>query len=434
MPEAENPQTTNIDGHVPVLVEHLFRQEAGRIVATLTRIFGLEHLSLAEDVVQEALGRALQTWPYHGVPRNPAAWITQAARNLALDAVRREIRFREKEPEIVATLEQWPQPREGAGSGFPEDGIEDDRLRLMFVCCHPDIAFEDQVALALKTLCGFSSGEIATAFLASEAAIAKRLTRAKTKIREDGIPFAIPEGAELTERLEGVLRTLYLLFNEGYKASSGESLIRADLCHEAVRLATLLVQHPSGAHPKSHALLALLLLNSARLPARLDGEGNLLRLQDQNRNLWDRAMMAKGMFHLARSASGSEASEYHLQAAIAACHCAAPTYQQTNWGQILSLYDRWVESDPSPVIALNRAVAVAEVHGPEAGLEAVANIPARFGLDSYYLLHAVLGELELRRNNPKEAERSFRRALERVEIPSERAFLSRRLRECNVPA
>jgi RNA polymerase sigma-70 factor (ECF subfamily) len=416
-------------GEVTQAVEHLFRHEAGKMVATLTGIFGLEHLTLAEDVVQEALVRALQTWPFYGVPKNPSAWIMRASRNLALDVVRRQKVFREKEPEIIRLTERsGPAPD---ALVFAEEEIADDRLRMMFVCCHPQIPEEAQAALALKTLCGFNVTEISRAFLTTEAAIAKRLTRAKQRIREARIPFEIPTGAELARRLDGVLQTLYLLFNEGYKASSGEKLVREDICQEAIRLAGLLAEHPAGKQPKTHALLALMLLNSARIPSRVDGGGNLLRLQEQDRRRWDQAMIARGMFHFAQSAAGEVITEYHLQAGIAACHCAAQDYESTNWPQILSLYDRLVELDQSPVVALNRAVAVAEVHGPVAGLAAVHGIRDRTQLDSYYLLYAVLGEFEARRGNFQAAAGYFRESIKLTEIESEQVFLSKRMRACD---
>ena len=410
------------------LVEHLFRHESGKMVATLTRIFGIEHLNLAEDVVQEALSRALQTWPYRGIPENPSAWIMRASRNLALDVIRRDKLFRTKEPEIVRVME-----RDGgvpAAALFPEHEFTDDRLRMMFVCCHPVIPPEAQVALALKILCGFSVTEISRAFLTSEAAIAKRLTRAKQKIQEAQIPFEIPAGDELTRRLDSVLQSLYLLFNEGYKASGGDKLVREELCEEAIDLSELLVQHPSGNQSKTHALLAIMLFNAARIPAREDDEGNLLRLQEQDRTRWNEGMIARGMVHLRESAGGAEISEYHLQAGIAACHAIAPDYQSTDWYKILSLYDRLIEFDHSPVIALNRAIAVANLHGPKAGLETVQTIQDRDKLDSYYLLYAVLGEFEMRSGNLQRAAEQFRKAIELAETKSERAFLLKRLQEC----
>jgi RNA polymerase sigma-70 factor (ECF subfamily) len=413
---------------VSQVVEHLFRHEWGKMVAILTRIFGVENLTLAEDVVQEALSRALQTWPFYGVPENPAAWIMRASRNLALDVVRRQKVFREKEAEIVHLMDR---PQAGPDSAiFSDQEIADDRLRMIFVCCHPVVAGEAQIALALKTLCGFSISEISRAFLTTDAAIAKRLTRAKQQIRDAGIAFEIPAGEELSQRLDTVLHSLYLLFNEGYKASSGEKLVREEICEEAIRLTSLLAEHAAGNRPRTHALLALMLLNSARIPSRVDVDGNLLRLQDQDRSLWDRSMIARGMLHLAHSADGNEISEYHVQAGISACHCEAPNFESTNWPCILSLYDQLMKFDNSPVVALNRAVAVANVHGPKAGLEAVAAIANRDKLESYYLLYAVLGEFESQMNDPLAAAGYFRKSLKLAEMKSEQAFLSKRLQDC----
>jgi RNA polymerase sigma factor (sigma-70 family) len=410
------------------IVEHLFRHEGAKMVAILTRIFGIEHLNLAEDVVQETLVRALQTWPFYGVPKNPSAWIMRASRNLALDAVRRRKVFQNKQAEIIRLME-----RDGATPDetiFSEEEISDDRLRLMFVCCHPAIPAEAQVALALKTLCGFSVAEISHAFLTTEPAIAKRLTRAKQKIHQARIPFEIPAGKELGQRLDTVLQSLYLLFNEGYKASSGENLVREELCDEAIRLTELLVAHPAGDQPKTHALLALILLNAARNPTRLDSEGNLLRLAEQDRTRWDKSMIARGMFHFSQSAAGDQLSEYHVQAGIAACHCAAKDYEFTDWQKILSLYDRLVEFDQSPIVALNRAVAIANVRGPKAGLQAVRGVRNLNKLNSYYLLYAVLGEFEMQSGNLQVAAEQFRRSFELAETKSERAFLLKRLQRC----
>ncbi len=397
------------------------------MVAVLTRIFGVGHLTLAEDVVQEALARALQTWPYYGAPKNPAAWIMRAARNLALDVVRRERVFREKEPEIILLADR--ENGESAG-GFSDEEIADDRLRLLFVCCHPVIPGDAQVALALKVLGGFSVGEIARAFLSSEAAIAKRLKRAKQRIRAARIPFEIPASEQLGARLEGVLQSLYLLFNEGYKASSGERLVREEVCHEAIRLAGLVSEHPVGDVPETHALLALMLMNAARFATRLDGGGNLLLLKEQERRRWDQSMIARGMFHFAKSAAGEEITAYHLEAGIAACHCGAADYASTDWTQILELYDHLIQMDASPVVALNRAVAIAEVHGAQRGIEAVRASQNLASLESYYLLYAVLGEFELRLGHTSAAATHFRKSLKLAEIKSEQVFLAKRLEAC----
>jgi len=426
------PEANQEPREVSQVVEHLFRHEGAKMVATLTGIFGVEHLNLAEDVVQEALARALQTWPFYGVPQNPAAWIMRASRNLALDVVRRQKVFREKEAEIVRLMDRPDAAPDQ--TVVLEEEIADDRLRMMFVCCHPVVPAEAQVALALNTLCGFSVTEISHAFLTTDAAIAKRLTRAKQKIREERIAFEIPAGEQLTRRFESVLHTLYLLFNEGYKASTGEKLVREEICEEAIRLAGLLARHPAGNQPKSHALLALMLLNAARLPARVDEEGNLLRLQEQDRSKWNRAMIARGMFHFGQSAAGNELTEYHLQAGIAACHCTARDYDSTDWKQILLLYDRLVELDNSPIVALNRAIVLANIQGPQAGVEAITSINNRDKLKSYYLLYAALGEFEERLNHLPAAAAHFRRALELAELSSERVFLARRLQACEAQA
>lgn len=395
------------------------------MVAVLTRIFGLEHFGMAEDVVQEALARALQTWPFYGVPDKPSAWIMRASRNLALDFVRRQKSFRDKEPAIIHAIERdLPESDQPVLS---EQEIADDRLRLMFVCCHPEIPPDAQVALALKTLCGFGISEIARAFLTTDAAISKRLTRAKQNIRESKIAFEIPDATQLPARLDGVLQCLYLLFNEGYKASAGDQLVRKDICDEAIRLAELLAQHPAGNVPRNHALLALMLFNNARTAARTDAEGNLLLLRDQDRTKWDQSMIARGMFHLAQSAAGGEVSDYHLQAAIAACHCAAKHYASTDWTQILALYDRLFELHASPVTALNRAVAVAEVHGPQAAIESLSSVKTRAALESFYLYHSVLGEFESRLGNWSAAASCLRKALGMAELESEKSFLAKRL-------
>lgn len=410
------------------VADHFFRLEGAKLVAVLTGQLGVQRLQLAEDVVQEALVRALQTWPYRGVPENPAAWLTQTAKNLALDHLRREQRWHEKEGGIAHEHARWlATPTTAAESS---EQIADDRLRMMFVCFHPQLSAESQTALALRTLCGFSSGEIAAAFLCGEAAIEKRLVRARQRIRELALPFAVPEPQELPARLDGVLRTLYLLFNEGYKASSGEHLVRADLCHEAIRLARLLLDHPATCQPSTHALLALMFLNAARLSARTDPGGNLLRLREQDRSAWDGKLIGLGLQHLAQSASGEELSAYHLQAGIAACHCTAADYESTDWPRILSFYDQLARIDESPVVALNRAVALSKVRGPQAGIDAVEAIRDRRALDSYYLLYAVQADFEIELGHMAAAAEHLKKAIDLAGLESERALLSKRLLEC----
>jgi RNA polymerase sigma-70 factor (ECF subfamily) len=407
------------------LVEHFFRHETGRLHGALIRLLGVHNMTLAEDVAQEAMLRALHSWSMGGVPANPSAWITRVAMNLARDAFRHQRMSNSKESAIITHFEQTAPTPAVAMENAHE--IRDDALRLLFVCCHPSIAADAQVVLALKVLCGFSTGEIARAFLTSEAAIEKQLTRTKQRIQNAGLGFDIPEGEDLSVRLDGVLAALYLLFNEGYKASAGERLLREELCQEAVRLTLLLVAHPAGQTPRSHALLALMFLTAARFPSRLDEHGDLLRLDDQDRSKWDQALIERGLVHLAEAAQGEELSEYHLQAGIAAIHCTAMDYASTDWVRILRHYDELNRIKPSPVVALNRAVAVAHVHGPQAGLDAVAEIPQRDRLESHYLLHAVVGELHWRLKDDRAAAESFRRALHLARVGPEQLYLTRML-------
>jgi len=415
---------------VTSVVDHLFRHESGRMVATLTRILGFENLQLAEDVVQDALLKAMQNWAFSGIPRNRSAWLMQVARNQALDAVRRRQNFRSKEQDIAAFFEDRSGGQQPADSARFDDEIRDDQLRMMFACCHPVLPRESQVALTLKTLCGFAEEEIAASFLVSPAAMAKRLVRARQTIRTSAIALEIPAGKDLSERVDSVLQALYLLFNEGYKASHGDELIRQDLCREAIRLTTLLVAHPAGNQPKTHALLSLMLLSGARLSARVDAEGNLLLLAEQDRSRWDRAMIQRGLYHLNQSAAGDEISEFHLEAGIAYCHCTAPSYEATDWQRILTLYDILIETNNSPVVALNRAVAISRLRGPEAGLSALERIRPRATLESYYLLHAVVAQFHFELRDFSAAANHFQRALERTSVKAEQSFLANRLRAC----
>ncbi len=410
---------------------HFLRHETGRLHGALVRLLGVHHFSLAEDLAQEAMLRALHAWSMGGIPPNPSAWITRVALNLAKDALRHRRMSDSKENAIITHLQQMtPTPAIAAASG---QEIRDDTLRLLFVCCHPAIAPDAQVVLALKVLCGFGTGEIARAFLSSEAAIEKQLTRTKQRIQDAGLGFDLPEGEDLAPRLDGVLAALYLLFNEGYKASAGDRLLREDLCQEAVRLTSLLVAHPVGRTPRSHALLALMLLTAARFPSRLDAHGDLLRLDDQDRTKWDQSLIARGLVELASAAQGRALSEYHLQAGIAALHCTAVDYASTDWPRILRHYDALYALKASPIVALNRAVAVAHVHGPQAGLDTIAAIPERDRLESHYLLHAVLGELHWRMNHHRAAAGNFRRALHLAQVGPEQIYLTRMLERASDP-
>ncbi len=420
-----------LDNGVTALVDHLFRHQAGRMIATLTRIFGPHHIDLAEEVVQEALIKALQQWPYRGVPENPVAWLIQVAKNRALDLLRRETSLREKSDEIVRAFNAQEEAAnrriETARSceAFPE--MFDDTLRMIFMACHPAISREGRVALTLKTVGGFGVGEIARAFLAKEPTIAQRLVRAKRLIRDERVAFDLPGEAEMSARLDSVLEVLYLLFNEGYTAHSGENLVRADLAQEAIRLCSLLIRHPAANRPKCHALLALMMFQAARLPARVGQGGELTLLAEQDRSLWDRRMIYLAYKHLDAAAEGDEFTEYHLQAAIAACHTAASSYKLTDWAEIVRLYDLLVALNPSPVVALNRAVAVAKWKGAEAGIRAIEGIVEHPALQHYYLLPATLGELWSEVGDTGKAAEFYRQALNHPCSEPERRFLSKRL-------
>jgi len=410
------------------LLEHLFRHQAGRMVAHLARLLGPAHLDLAEDTVQETMLRALQTWPYQGVPENAAAWLFRVAHNAVIDAVRRNQAWGEKTEAIVNELSHSAL----AVPNDPdiEEQLRDDELRMIFMCCHPGIARDASVALSLKTVGGFSVREIARAFLADDATIAQRLVRAKRQIRDQHLTLDMPPGSELTRRLDSVLDVIYFMFNEGYAAHEGQDLIRQDLCFEALRLGSL-VAASSIAEPRVHALVALMALEAARLPARVDQAGDLVLLEDQDRSRWDPQLIALGFHHFDRSMTGDEVSEYHAQAAIAATHARA--IASVDWPVILHLYDQLLAINPSPVVALNRAVAVAKVRGPAEALATIEPLASNSKLRDYYLLLAVRGHLLLELGRCGEAADCFRAALERPCSEPERRFLRRKLDQCEPP-
>ncbi len=412
---------------VASVVDHLFRRESGRLVAILTRRFGPAHLQTVEDAVQDALMRAVQTWPYTGVPANPSAWLLLVAKNRALDAARRGGRWRQKSAELAPLLEECLDTAQRMPPPRFEDEIRDSQLRMMFVCCQPGLPPDAQVALTLKTLCGFDEREIAAAYLDTPAAVAKRLVRARQYLRAHGVGIDLPPAAELATRVAAVLPALYLLFNEGYKASHGDSLLRADLCAEAIRLGTLLAAHPAGDRPETHALLALMHLHAARLPARVGDDGALLVLAEQDRSRWDREQIRLGLEQLGRSAAGPRITRYHLEAGIAAVHALAPSLAATHWTQILALYDELLALDASPIVALNRAVAVSRVRGPTAGLRALAGVRDRGDLENYYLWHAVTGQFHLDGGDRARAAAAFRRARQLATLPAEREWLGKKI-------
>lgn len=404
------------------LVDHLFRQKSGQITAILVKIFGIDHLDLVEDVVQDALVKAIQQWPFSGIPKNPGGWLMQAAKYRALDILRREATFRVKQAQLSQQITQHMDTQE-------QPKFEDEQLTLMFTCCHPQLNFETQTVLILKTLCGFSVNEIARAFLTQPATIAQRLVRAKRRIKEEKIKFEIPENQELRLRLHTILNVLYLFFNEGYGATEGEDLVRQDLCEEAIRLALLLGENPVGDLPETHALLALMLFHAARLEARMDSDGNLIPLAEQDRTQWNHKLIQRGFYHLDRAASGKDMTEYHVQAIIASCHAAAENYETTDWKRILEFYDILISLNRSPVFILNRAVAVAMTHGPQAALKELDELRELPSMQNYYLLPATYAEFHRRLGNHQEAGKFYRQTLELVRTKPERQFVLKRIEE-----
>ena len=407
--------------------DHLFRREAGRMVATLTRVFGVHNLALAEDVVQDAFCRALEVWKFRGVPENPSAWLMATAKNRALDVLRRERTARTFAPELGRLLESEWTLAPVVEEMFGANAIKDDQLRMMFSCCHPRLPEEAQVALVLHILCGFSVSEIASAFVSSHAAIEKRISRAKKVLAGSKRLFDVTGADDFSGRLPAVQRALYLLFNEGYHGASPESAVRADLCQEAMRLTGLLLDYPLAAMPATFALSALMCLHAARSPARVDAWGNLTSLFDQDRTRWDSRLVAEGQRLLDLSATGKELTEYHVEAAIASVHVTAHRTEETDWGRIVALYDTLMAIRPSPVVALNRAIAIAQHEGPQRGLEEIRSIARSDRLATYPFYFAALGDLELRSGRREAANGHFRAALAVARNPMERRFLERRV-------
>jgi len=406
-------------------VDKVYRAEWGRIVATLISIVG--DFDLAEECAQEAFAAAVNQWADSGVPDSPRAWIIQTAKHKAIDRIRRQQRYAEK----LALYSSSEPPEASSIPDYDTEEIPDDRLRLIFTCCHPALALESQVALTLRTLCGLETDEIARAFLVSETTMAQRLVRAKRKIRDAGIPYAVPELKEMDGRLEAVLTVVYLVFNEGYAATKG-TLLRTDLCAEAIRLARLIIALMAPYPPaQARALLALMLLHDARRDARVNEAGDLITLEEQDRDKWHKDQIREGLALADAAHSDPEHGPFSVQAAIAAEHCRTLQPSETNWKHIAELYGELERMQPSPVVSLNRAVAVAMAEGPRRGLEFMEKIANVGELESYHLLHAVRADMYRRLGENAEAAKHYERALQLVTNQSERKFLERRVNEMN---
>jgi RNA polymerase sigma-70 factor (ECF subfamily) len=408
-------------GDVRAAIDAVYQAEGRRVFATLVRLLG--DFDLAEEALQDAFAAALAQWPRSGVPANPRAWLVSAGRFKAIDGLRRRARF----DASLAALAEDLDPGAGDPAGAEPVELEDDRLRLIFTCCHPALPPDARVALTLREVCGLTTEAIARAFLTAPATLAQRIVRAKAKIRADRLPFQVPAAGELPERLDAVLQVIYLVFNEGYAASSGESLTRADLSAEAVRLGRLLAELLP--EPEALGLLALMLLHEARRASRADAQGDVISIEDQDRSLWDPALIAEGGALVERAFAARRVGRYTLQAAIAAAHTRAASAAATNWRGIVALYNLLLQASPSPVVELNRAVAIAMRDGPEAGLALVDEIMARGDLPAYHLAHAARADLLRRLGRAAEARAAYQQALALTALAPERRHLVRRLRE-----
>lgn len=413
------------------LVDHLFRHESGRLVAVLTRIFGLENLELAQDVVQDALVEAINHWQYKGIPDNPSAWLFRVAKNKAVNQINRD----KKKMHYSSDVMHYLQSKWTAGPAlehlFSEEEIQDNVLRMIFACCHPAISSDSQIALALRTLCGFNIPEIARAFLTTEENITKRLVRARKTIRDDKIAFEIPAGAELEKRSDAVLTTAYLLFNEGYNASNGNELIRYELCEEAIRLVQTVAGSKTIRRKENvYGLLALMYLNASRFKARLDEKGDIMTMAQQDRSKWDANLRDKGLACLNEAAKDNKIGFYHLLAGISAYHSLAPEYKATNWQAILYLYDCLVNIDNSPLILLNRSIAVCNVRGAEKAIEELRRIENIPSLKNYHLLYSTKAEFYIQLKQYSKAADCIEKSIQLTSVPAEKEMLRVRLDSC----
>jgi RNA polymerase sigma factor (sigma-70 family) len=420
--------STPEDTNAGKLVDHLFRHEAGKMVAVLTRLFGLRNIELAEDIVQDTILSALNTWKYGKVPDNPQAWLYQTAKNKAIDLLRRQQLKHKIDSEIAYLLKSEYTLASTVHEMFTQHEIKDSQLRMMFACCHPSLSYESQVSLMLKTLCGLSVKEIGNAFLTTEDTIGKRLYRTREKIRSENIPMEYPGADAMPKRTDAILKTLYLLFNEGYNSSHPERLIREDLCEEAMRMTLLLSENEKTSLPETNALLALMCYHVSRFNTRLDDKGMIILLKDQDRSLWNHFLIAKGNEYMGRSAEGGMVSEIHIEAAIASLHASAPTYEQTNWGAILQLYDTLLVRTGSPMVALNRALVLAEVRGCK---EAITELEKMENLSENCYYNTSLAELYLKNGNKPQAKELLGKALALTSSHAEIDLIRKKIGTCS---
>jgi RNA polymerase sigma factor (sigma-70 family) len=417
----------NKEGHLNQTIDHLFRHESGKMVAVLSKLLGFQNLETAQDIVQDTLLQAMNTWGFNGIPENPSAWLIKVAKNKAIDYLRRQKKFKEISPQYAYLLQSEYTLSPTVNNLFLENEIQDSQLRMMFACCHPAIPDESKIALTLKTLCGLSNLEIAKAFLTNEETIAKRVYRAKEKIKAEKIELEAPSGDELILRLNAVLKSLYLLFNEGYNSSHPEQLIREDLCREAMRLCHLLTEQKLTNYPRTKALLALMCFQTSRLGARLDDRGNIILLKHQDRSKWYKPLIQKGFDYLDAAAEPFEESPYHLEAAIASLHAAAASFQQTDWKTIYHLYELLYKMQPNPVVAMNKAIASAYSVNKQKALEELQQIK---GLEQHYLYYASIGEMYFEMEAKAVAKIYFEKAIALTQSQAEKQLLFQKIGLC----
>jgi len=409
------------------IVDHLFRHESGKMVSVLSRLLGLQNLETAQDIVQDTLLQAMNTWGYNSIPENPPGWLYRVAKNKAIDFLRRQKRFKDVTPQYSYLLQSEYTLASTVNNLFLENEIQDSQLRMMFACSHPAITEESQIALTLKTLCGLNPGEIAKAFLTNEETINKRIYRAKEKIKSEKIELSVPQGKELPQRLDVVLKSLYLLFNEGYNSSHPDLLIRDDLCQEAMRLVYILTTNTTTNFPKTNALLSLMCFQASRLQSRLDDKGNIILLKYQDRSKWFKPLIERGALYLELASETDDVSPYHIEAAIASLHAVAPTFDKTDWRSIYDLYESLYKLQPAPVVALNKAIASAYATSKENALEQLLKIK---GLENYYLYHTSVGELYFELQNKKMAKKFYETALHLTTSKQEQQLLKDKISHC----